>query len=448
MKAKLYIGAKKYAIYIGRKIIEKTLEFLTLPAMFVSKKVQDLKNLTMWGQSIQDGTPTPTTPIEIGSVGEKQLLPYGYTQLEYLESTGTQYIITDFSTESTNIKLETSINWTNTTTRQIMGSNGGKFFGVVNGYWQFGHAGTTLSSIVANTNTWYDIEFLTTQTSSTALTNTLTVNGIQASYSRTYSQAERSFILMSLGDTGSIVSTAYNARCKIKRTKIYLNEILTRDFVPCKNSSNVIGMYDIVSGQFFANNGTGAFIAGTEIGQGGYKVPVVVNDTTTNIYLNEPLRKIGDYADVMSIDGTNVTVTRNVGSKLFNGTENYWTIASGNYFSVLKTSIGTNSTILPSGSQNAISSRFANSNSRVDLKFSVGGSYINFVYDALNYNVSTWTNWLSNNNVEFVYPIANPTTETYTIENPIQLEQGTLTLDTDTNIKPSKINITGDIDNA
>lgn len=71
MRAKVYIGAIKYAVYIGRKIAEKTLEFLSLPAQFVSNKVQELKNFAMWGQSVQNGTPSPTNPIEIESVGDR-----------------------------------------------------------------------------------------------------------------------------------------------------------------------------------------------------------------------------------------------------------------------------------------------------------------------------------------------------------------------------------------
>lgn len=41
-----------------------------------------------------------------------------------------------------------------------------------------------------------------------------------------------------------------------------------------------------------------------------YKIPVVVNDTTTNIYLDEPLRKVGDYADY--IDYIRGKVVRNI----------------------------------------------------------------------------------------------------------------------------------------
>ena len=42
----------------------------------------------------------------------------------------------------------------------------------------------------------------------------------------------------------------------------------------------------------------------------GYKIPVIVGNTTTNIYLDEPLRKVGNYADYL--DFKNQKVFRNV----------------------------------------------------------------------------------------------------------------------------------------
>ena len=38
-----------------------------------------------------------------------------------------------------------------------------------------------------------------------------------------------------------------------------------RKFVPCKNASGAVGLYDTVNGQFYANAGTGSFTAGPEI---------------------------------------------------------------------------------------------------------------------------------------------------------------------------------------
>ena len=42
---------------------------------------------------------------------------------------------------------------------------------------------------------------------------------------------------------------------------------LVRNFIPVRrNSDGVVGMYDMVSGQFFTNSGTGEFIAGPDVG--------------------------------------------------------------------------------------------------------------------------------------------------------------------------------------
>ena len=43
--------------------------------------------------------------------------------------------------------------------------------------------------------------------------------------------------------------------------KIYNNGILIRDFIPCEYEG-VFGLWDKVTNQFFANNGTGEFVAG------------------------------------------------------------------------------------------------------------------------------------------------------------------------------------------
>lgn len=119
---------------------------------------------------------------------------------------------------------------------------------------------------------------------------------------------------------------------KIYYFKIWNNDFLLRDFIPCyRKSDNVAGMYDLVSGVFYTNQGADDFLIGGKIiptpetsikiesvgdydeETGKYKVPITINETTTNIYLNEPLRKIGDYADY--IDYKNKKVVRKIASE-------------------------------------------------------------------------------------------------------------------------------------
>lgn len=53
-----------------------------------------------------------------------------------------------------------------------------------------------------------------------------------------------------------------DARLKMFYCKIYDNGTLVRDLVPCKNSSNVVGMYDLVNKTFYQNESSTPFIYG------------------------------------------------------------------------------------------------------------------------------------------------------------------------------------------
>ena len=57
----------------------------------------------------------------------------------------------------------------------------------------------------------------------------------------------------------------------------------------------------------------------------GYKIPITVSNgttsNTTNIYLKEPLRKVGDTADYLDLE--NKKVVRNIKEIVFNGTEQW-----------------------------------------------------------------------------------------------------------------------------
>lgn len=57
---------------------------------------------------------------------------------------------------------------------------------------------------------------------------------------------------------------SYQAPMKLYSCQIYDNDVLIRDYIPCKNSDGVVGLYDAVNGQFYTNAGAGEFIAGTK----------------------------------------------------------------------------------------------------------------------------------------------------------------------------------------
>lgn len=387
MKAKIYVGAKKYALYIGRKIVQKTLEFLTLPVRFISKKVQELKNLTMWGESVQNGTPTPTNPIEIESVGDR--------------------------------------------TKNLFNPNVETY----NGYIKSSSVGNIISFSSSDLSKSYlKIAYLKRGTYCYSFDNSPISGDVRVCICDD-DRIIRYTIALSMGE-------GYNEAIFTTNVDgwLYITTLVGSDSIQIEEGDTA-----------------------TSYEPYGYKIPVAVNDSTTNIYLNEPLRKIGEYADTLSVDGNKVIVTRNIESynatKLTNLLQYYGLYATHNlwYFDTGVTvnnkeydSTAPLSNILKGlSSTEATGSASELPNFGIRYQFSSMGSNINrayFNYDGIS-TISDMLNKLNELQVEIIKILFTPTTETYTIENPIQLEQGTLTIDTSTNIKPSKIEITGDIDN-
>ena len=60
-------------------------------------------------------------------------------------------------------------------------------------------------------------------------------------------------------------SLSGGSSAKLYNCSIYDNGVLIRSFIPCKNASGTVGLYDSVNNQFYQNAGTGTFIAGPEI---------------------------------------------------------------------------------------------------------------------------------------------------------------------------------------
>ena len=73
---------------------------------------------------------------------------------------------------------------------------------------------------------------------------------------------------------------SYMASMKLYGCKIYLSGTLIRDLIPCKYN-NQIGLWDTINGSFLGNAGTGEFVAGPKVGPKTLKVKTVEKN---NIY--------------------------------------------------------------------------------------------------------------------------------------------------------------------
>ena len=184
---------------------------------------------------------------------------------------------------------------------------------------------------------------------------------------------------------------------------------------------------------------------------GQYAIPVTCAGQTSPIYLTEPLRKIGDYADSVSSDGT---VTRRVKKYEFTGEENI--IADRSYsrfrFRLIDSfSLGIRKTpIICSHYQSIADGRpiadVPDNSIYSDSDSQSGYWYIKTTdYSAADdFKAFLATQYANGTPVTVWYVLANPVTETVTAPT-ITTAKGANTLTVDTTLQPSGVSITGNI---
>ena len=200
--------------------------------------------------ALEDGTAVGITlPVDIGE--NSKILPDGYTQLDYIQSDGNQYIDTGvLGSDINKVVVDFQFTSSQSTTEQEVAAciaDGGKL--------QIG---------------WYSNSFITTG---------------GASYSQTSYSARTIGTASPIGSPSNSLylfaqhegnSAKWKVKAKIYSCTISSASGFVRNFIPCKDSSGTVGLYDIVGNQFYQNNGSGSFTSGPET------PPVVVDKITIN----------------------------------------------------------------------------------------------------------------------------------------------------------------------
>ena len=189
-------------------------------------------------------SPVPPTPGR---------LPAGYTELAYLESTGTQYIQTNYTRASGNTyKMEVDLLPSNYNTNYLFSIGAdytGYYVGAFNG-----------DSIGLSASVYFQLSgraLLTLESS--GVNCSLTDGSNTVSYTRSSANYSYKPILFA-----RYSPAASRGSVRIYSAKIYKNNSLDVELVPAmRDSDSVIGMYDLVSDTFLTNAGTGTFSYGT-----------------------------------------------------------------------------------------------------------------------------------------------------------------------------------------
>lgn len=193
----------------------------------------------------------------------KKILPEGYTRVEYIESTGTQFIQT--GVVNNGYKSESIIEYTAfQNTRQLTGESMVGFWGInVDNYFEM----YQLSSKKAELSKKYDVIF------EVAVRNNMSYRNLKVDNDILFTDVSSSTLptsgeisIFKLG--GNVVP--FSCYMKLYSQKMW-NRLgtLVRHFIPCyRNSDNEIGLYDIVNNQFYTNAGTGTFLKGSNTATG------------------------------------------------------------------------------------------------------------------------------------------------------------------------------------
>ena len=194
-------------------------------------------------------------------------LPDEYRQVEYIESSGTQYIDTGFAP---NQNTRTVIDFMPTSAGSlfIFGSR----LGYNNNAYDLYTFANKFRDDYANTNygnntseNFPKVEnkrYLFDKNKNHSIMYEENVQFYDHTFNGQTINLSFNMFLFGVNSNGSIASSNM-AKMKLYSCKIYDNDILVRDFVPCYRINDVkVGLYDTINDVFYTNQGTGVFTYG------------------------------------------------------------------------------------------------------------------------------------------------------------------------------------------
>lgn len=198
-----------------------------------------------------------------------------YTTVEYIESSGNQFIDTGFKPNQ-DTKVVVDFHLIEGGTKGIFGARTSFdsltyiFIAISDNYRS--DYNNTVGSIISVTNQLSRMTVVKDK-------NVTTIDGNSDAISYSSFQCEHSMYLFACNNSGS---EYWQSKMRLYSCKIYDNGTLVRDFIPVKDASGVACLYDKVSQTYFYNAGTGSFTAGAELPKETTKEIIEVKRTYTD----------------------------------------------------------------------------------------------------------------------------------------------------------------------
>lgn len=189
------------------------------------------------------------------------ILPPGYTQKKYLQSSGEQVIDTGYTPQTDVLRIEARIMYVQLHDKTIVQS---RLFGL----W------TNMSNIYLYTNSNSDAlfaqgaqlqndqiyDFITENSANQKLIQVDETEWTNTNAAQVADTNNPIYLLAGKYSNAQLISNFdYFYTGRMYYCKIYDNSVLVRDFIPAvRDSDSKPGFYDLVTNQFFVNAGTGA----------------------------------------------------------------------------------------------------------------------------------------------------------------------------------------------
>lgn len=212
-----------------------------------------------------------------GNIHTAPGLPAEYTRISYIESNGKQYIDTGYKPNNrTTIEAIAQYADDSGTYPALFGARNGSN----QQFWTAYSPAEGFFSRYNTVNIFVSAE-LTDLHAFTLSKNVFTIDESSISTAEATFQSNYNAYLFAVNAAGT---ASYLSSVKMYSCKIYEDDVLVRNYIPCVNSDNEPGLYDLVTKKFYSSQGNGSFFAPGEKPSG---IPLSDIAVGTTIYLKE-----------------------------------------------------------------------------------------------------------------------------------------------------------------
>jgi hypothetical protein len=214
-------------------------------------------------------------------------LPSGYTLLDYIEAKGDAYIETDVLMSDNITRLEASYTKTNMDDTQIL------FGACAPGdvdycYFDYLEACQQYGTLWGKTGLRFGDA---TYSPGNHIHSSIAINGMEFTYQINEhhisgvmsKKPTENYTYYLFADHSSSGAAIYHTSCYLYGFKIWIDNKLARNYIPCKNPSGTVGLYETILGKFYTHP---SLVAGHTTSNTPYEFMLTYHDSLANIPKN------------------------------------------------------------------------------------------------------------------------------------------------------------------